>query len=88
LNQSYVSAYISDFDNRGGKPISALDSVDFSANFFFSILFSKTVFKQVMFIRVLVVKNETKRKNTDFSVFAFIDYIPVFKYAPKANREY
>jgi hypothetical protein len=27
-------------------------------------------------------------KNSEFSVFAFGDSIPVFKYAPKANKEY
>jgi hypothetical protein len=40
-----------------------------------------------MSIRVLV-KNEAKRKNSDFSVFAFTESIPVFKYTPKANKEY
>jgi ribosomal silencing factor RsfS len=74
-------------DNRGGILIGALDSPDFSDNFSFFILFSTTIFKQVMSIRVLV-KNEAKRKKSHFSVFAFRDSIPVFKYAPKTNKEY
>jgi hypothetical protein len=41
-----------------------------------------------MSIRVLVVKNEAKQKNSDFSILAFRDSIPMFKYAPKANKEY
>jgi hypothetical protein len=41
-----------------------------------------------MSIRVFVVKNEANRKNSDFLVFAFRDSIPVFEYAPKANKEY
>jgi hypothetical protein len=35
MNQSYVLAYISGLNNRGGKPIGALDLVDFRDNFFF-----------------------------------------------------
>jgi hypothetical protein len=75
--------YISGLDNRGGKPIGALVSVDFRDNFSFSKLFSTTIFKEV---RVLVVKNEAEQKNSDFSVFAFRDSIPVFK-RPTKNTE-
>jgi hypothetical protein len=87
LNQSYILAYISGLNNRGEKPISALDSTDFRDTFSFFNLFSKTIFKQVMSIRVLVVKNSAKRKNSDFSFFAFRNSISVFKYAPNANKE-
>jgi hypothetical protein len=80
-------AYISGLDNPGEQPIGVLDSPDFRDTFFFFKRFSTTTFKQVMSTRVFV-KNEAIQKNSDFSVLAFRNSIPVFIYTPKAEKEY